>query len=63
MKIEDIKKEYSQFPHITKVYVKGGEVFLTPVHGAKIVDLTEDVKKSKGAADSDVKQPKTEKND
>ena len=40
MDIKKIKEEYSHLPHIKKVWVKAGHVFLSKVKGSEEIDLS-----------------------
>ena len=41
MTVEDLKKQYAHLPHVKKVWVKNSDVYLVPVNGGELVDLTE----------------------
>lgn len=40
MDVKKIKEEYSNLPHIKKVWVKEGKVFLSKIKGSEEIDLS-----------------------
>lgn len=42
MTLEEIKSQYAHLPHVKKVWVKGNAVYLVPVAGSEVIDLSTD---------------------
>lgn len=53
MTTNEIKTAVAHLPHVTKVWIKGQEVFIHPVKGATKVDLSEQKLEQEVAAEAE----------
>lgn len=58
MDIKKIKAEFAAMPHVSTVWVKDGNVFIHPIHGAEKVDLADVENKDQQPTDSVAKPSK-----